>query len=467
MRAFRISALLLALFLVLAACTNAEVSEGEDADTADLTSTADPEAEVTTEPDAEADTEEPASEPTQTEDGANEESETTEEPSDAPAGDAEKIVIGSIHPLTGGLALDGNQMDNAINMAVDRINADGGIQSLGGAQLRVSSADSQGDPAVGQTEAQRMIEEGAAAIIGAFQSAVTINIATLAERSQVPLVIDVAVADEIIQEGSQYTFRIQPNATSMGVNAAQYLADFIEQSGEELSTIAYLHQDDAFGNSVYDAFASEAEGLGLEIVENIPYNAFEVSNLTTEMARVDASGADILINTGYYNDGVLVSRDALAAQPGVRVLMGVAQAAFDEPQFPEDVPDGSEYVLGSNYHPDATSERVNQLRDDFETEFGETMRSGAVFAYQAVELIADALERGASADPTAVRDALAETSFDDPLLAFAGPIEFDETGENVNAIPIVMQVRDGAPVQVWPEEFAEEELEFPRVPWEE
>lgn len=384
-----------------------------------------------------------------------------------PSGEVDEIIIGSIHPLTGGLALDGNQMDNAIELAVEHINDAGGIESLGGAQLSVLSADSQGDPAVGQTEAQRMIDEGAVAIVGAFQSAVTINIATLAERSQVPLVIDVAVADEIIQEGSQYTFRIQPNGSAMGVNAAQYLAAFIEQSGEDLSTIAYLHQDDAFGNSVFEAFAAEAETLGLEIVERIPYNAFEISNLTTEMARVDASGADILINTGYYNDGVLVARDALAVQPGIQVLMGVAQAAFDEPQFPVDVPDGSELVLGTNYHPDATNPRVVELRDEFQERYGEEMRSGAMFSYQAVELIADALERAGSSDRTAVRDALSETSFADPLLAFAGPIEFDETGENVNAIPIVMQVHDGAPLQVWPEEFAETELVFPALPWEE
>jgi branched-chain amino acid transport system substrate-binding protein len=384
-----------------------------------------------------------------------------------PAGDAEEILIGSIHPLTGGLALDGNQMDNAAQMAVEHINAAGGIESLGGAQLRLLSADSQGDPAVGQTEAQRMIDEGAVALIGTFQSAVTVNVATLAERSQVPLVIDVAVADEIIQEGSQYTFRIQPNSSAMGINAAQYLAEFIEQSGEDLSTIAYLHQDDAFGNSVLAAFAAEAETLGLEIVEDIPYNAFEVSDLTTEMARVDASGADILINTGYYNDGVLVAESALATQPGVRVVMGVAQAAFDEPQFPVAVPDGSEYLLGSNYHPDATKPRVGELRAEFEETYGEAMRTSAVFSYQAIELIADALERAGSSDRTALRDALSETSFADPLLAFAGPIEFDETGENVNAIPIVMQVQGGAPLQVWPEEFAEAELVFPRVPWEE
>ncbi len=454
MRVFRIASLFLALLLLVVACSDPEVSEGDDA-TADPTAAAEEEEPEETEaPEA---TEEPADEATD---------EATDEAAEEPAGDVEEILIGSVHPLTGGVALDGNQMDNAVKMAVDRINAEGGIAALGGAQLRVLSADSQGDPAIGQTEAQRMIDEGAVALIGAFQSAVTINIATLAERSQVPLVIDVAVADEIIQEGSQYTFRIQPNASSMGVNAAQYLAEFIEQSGEDLGRVAYLYQDDAFGNSVREAFAAEAETLGIEIVEAIPYNAFEVSNLSTEMARVDASGADILVNTGYYNDGVLVARDALAAQPGVRVLVGVAQAAFDEPQFPEDVPDGSEYVLGINYHPDATSDRVNEIRAAFEEEFGETMRSGAVFSYQAVELIADALERAGSADPTALRDALSDSSFADPLLAFDGPIEFDETGENINAVPIVMQVHDGAPLQVWPEQFAETELVFPRVPWE-
>lgn len=427
MGSLRISALLLSLFMLIAACTGAEVTEGED----------------------------PA------EGGPSPADEAAE------AGDdAETILIGSIHPLTGGLALDGNQMDDAAQMAVEAINGEGGIESLGGAQLEVISADSQGEPDVGQTEAQRMIDQGAVALVGAFQTAVTINIATLAERSQVPLVIDVAVADEIIQEGSQFTFRIQPNSTAMGVNAAQYLAEFVEQSGEELSTVAYLHQEDAFGTSVFNAFRDEAESLGMQIVEAIPYNAFEVSDLTTEMARVDASGADVLVNTGYYNDGVLVGRDALASRPGVEVIMGVAQAAFDEPQFPEDVPDGSEYVLGSNYHWDATSDRVLQLREDFEAEFGEPMRTGAVFSYQAVELIADALERAGSADPVDVRDALSETSYDDPLLAFAGPIEFDERGENVNAIPIVMQVHDGVPRQVWPEQFAEVDLVFPAVPWE-
>ncbi len=80
------------------------------------------------------------------------------------------------------------------------------------------------------------------------------------------------------------------------------------------------------------------------------------------------------------------------------------------------------------------------------------MRTGAVLAYQAMYLIADAVERAGSGDPGAVRDALAASDYADHILPYPGPIQFDETGENINASPVVMQVQDGAIVQVWPPE---------------
>ena len=95
------------------------------------------------------------------------------------------------------------------------------------------------------------------------------------------------------------------------------------------------------------------------------------------------------------------------------------------------------------------------VREKFEAEYGEEMRTSAVLAYQAVYIIADAIARAGSADPAAIRDALAETDYADHILPYLGPIQFDETGENVNASPVVMQVQDGAIYQVWPPELAE------------
>lgn len=104
---------------------------------------------------------------------------TEETAPEAPA-EGETIKIGGIHPLTGGLAADGTQMDNAIRMAIDELNAAGGV--LDGRMFAYLSADSTGSAEVGQTEAERLANEGAAALICCFQSAVTANVAALAER---------------------------------------------------------------------------------------------------------------------------------------------------------------------------------------------------------------------------------------------------------------------------------------------
>jgi len=392
--------------------------------------------------------------------------EPTPAPAPAPEEPGDPIAIGALHPLTGGLAQDGIAMDEAAQMAVDDINAAGGIKSLAGTELTLISADSQGSPDVGATEAQRMIDEGVVAIIGAYQSAVSINVAALAERSGVPFVIDVTVADAVITDESRYTFRIQPNATDNGVFGVQALVEMAELAGVEISTVAHLYDQSGFGTSIHDALAAEAEVLGIEIVEKITYNPFDVSDLTTELARVEASGADALINTGYYGDGVLVARGLNEVRPdNLKVVFGVASGAFDVDEFPSDVDGAGEYFFNSNYHYDATSARVQDIRARYEERFGKPMRTAGVLAYQAIEVIAQGLESAGSADRDALRDGISGVVIDDPLVATSGPIQFDESGENINARPIVMQVLDGNIRQVYPVNFKEADFVFGQVPW--
>ena len=111
-------------------------------------------------------------------------------------------------------------------MAIEQINESGMLEGI---TLELVSADSTGSADVGQEEAVRLIEEeGVSAIIGAFQSAVTANVATVAARDGVPLVVSVAAAPSVVEQGrdadeNQWAFRIQPNADVMGTYAAQYL----------------------------------------------------------------------------------------------------------------------------------------------------------------------------------------------------------------------------------------------------
>jgi branched-chain amino acid transport system substrate-binding protein len=443
--------LLAALMLVLAACADSTQQQVEEA--------ADQVQEAAEE--VAADAEEVAAEvqATAEEVAADVEEAVAEE-------DMGPILIGGIHPLTGGLAADGIQMDNAIQMAIAELNAAGGV--LDGVQFEYLSSDSTGAADVGQTEAERLIGEGAAALICCFQSAVTSNVAAIAERDGVPLVIDVAVADAILDQGYAYTFRLQPNATSMGVNGAQFLAELAENSGEEISSVVYLYEGTTgFGDSVRAAFVEKADALGIEVLEEIGYAPFEVTDLTTEMTRINSLEPDALVVTGYYNDGLLAARNAEEVGLNVKVVYGVAQGTYDQPQFVADAGDLAECFYDTNYHWDASDPAAAAVRDSFQEEYGEEMRTSAVLAYQAMYIIADAVERAGSTDPAAIRDALAETNYADHILPYSGAISFDETGETVVAAPVVMQVQDGAVSQVWPTDLAESEPIFPCVSWDE
>lgn len=375
--------------------------------------------------------------------------------------DAVVVKIGGIHPLTGGLAGDGIQMDNAIQMAIDEINES---DMLEGFVLEYVGADSTGSAETGQTEAERLVgEEGVAAIICCFQSAVTANVATIAVREGVPLVIDVAAATNITEigrteDGEQWVFRIQPNAKAMGQYGAQFLREIAEAYGVEINTVAYLHEGVTdYGLSVYTAFEEAAGEYDIEVAEAIGYEFG--ADYTTEVTLANALGVDAVLVTGYYGDGLTIAQNMEDVALDVPLVYGVAQGTYDQEQFVADAGDLAECFFDSNYHWDASNEEALEVRERFEEEFEEPMRSAAILSYQATYVIADAIARAESGDPADIQAALLETEYEDHILPNPGPIMFED-GENVNAVPVVMQVQDGAVVQVWPEDVAEAE---PRI----
>lgn len=376
-------------------------------------------------------------------------------------GSPDQIVIGSIHPLTGSLAGVGQLMDDGAKMAVDDINADGGIDALGGAELVLSSGDSKGEAETGQSEAQRLIDEGAVALVGTYQSDVTLNVASVAERSKVPLVIDVAVDDSILEQDYQYSFRIQPNATSMGQDGADRLKEIAEQNGQTVDSVSYIHEDGSFGSSVFKAFKAQAEKDGIDVVKEVTYSLANFSDATTQVREAAAADPDVIVGTGYYPDQLLVAKAVHALNPDIQALYGVANGAFDDENFPKDAGAAGAGVLSANYHYNAASDRTQDIRKRFEEKYDSPMQTASVLSYQAVAVIAQALEEADSADPADLREAISDISVEDPLLAFDGPIEFDETGQNTNATVVVMQVQDEAVEQVAPEQFATTKAVYP------
>ena len=382
--------------------------------------------------------------------------------SGAGGGSGDTIKIASLHPLSGAAAADGQQMDNGAKLAIEAINAAGGIKALDGAKLQLVSADTQGKPEVGQSEAQRLIQEGAVGIVGTYQSAVRANVATVAERNKVPFVIDVSSADSILNQGYKYTFRVQPSASVIGQEGAQYLFDVSKAAGKPVKKVAFLHEQGPFGTGVRDAFTKKANELGFSVGPAISYDAASASDLTTQVTQVKASGADALAVAGYYRDGVLVAKAVASVKPPVNAVYGVANGAFDLPQFPKEVGAAGEGYFDANYHANYTKQPTKDLAAQYKQKHNDDIRTGAVLAYDSVRVIADALERAKSAEPAKVRDAIVQTSLES-LMAQSGPIAFDEKGENKGAIPILMQVQKGTVNQVWPKELAQSEPLYPAL----
>jgi branched-chain amino acid transport system substrate-binding protein len=125
----------------------------------------------------------------------------------------------------------------------------------------------------------------------------------------------------------------------------------------------------------------------------------------------------------------------------------------------------SEGYYDSNYHFDMTTPDMQKLAALYQKRYGEEIRTGAVLAYDSVRVIASSLEAAGDTDPSAVRDAISQGNFD-TLIAGNGPITFTKTGENENAVPILMQVQNGEVTQVHPGEFAQAKPMYPAPPAE-
>lgn len=376
---------------------------------------------------------------------------------------ARELKVGHIHPLSGFLAFDGGLVVNGLTLAVEEINAAGGIKSMGGAKLTLVGGDSQGKVEVGMAESERLIREGVVALMGPYQSPVAYAVSQLAEKERTPFVITIAVADNVTERGFEYTFRVQPNARAMTVRSLDHLGDLAKATGVTVKTIAMLHEDGLFGTSVAAHVERHAKNLGMDLVLKVGYNV-RTPDVTTEITKVKAARPDLVVVTGYFGDGLLIARTATEARLETKAVMGIANGGFSNPKFLADQPQLADLIMDGNYWHNPRSERAKRVMEAYQKRFNASMSSHSVQSYSATMVLRDALERAGSPDRAKIREALAKTNLGDHILP-QGPIQFDKTGENVNAQPVLLQNQGGKTLVVGPAQFAEAKAVFPVPRW--
>lgn len=375
-----------------------------------------------------------------------------------------EILIGSVQPVTGPLADIGIACRRGNQMAVDEINAKGGIKSMGGAKLKLLLGDSEAKEEVGRMEAERLIKEGAVCIVGPFMSGIAMAIATLCEARGIPFVIDIAAADAITQRGYKYTFRCFPTTSTFIRNMGEYLSQIVREKRVTIRKIAVTNTGDLFGRVQGKAWIDYIKDKKLpfeaEVVEHIEYPV-GVADLSAEVAKIKAAKPDILCPVTRPGDAKILVRELFKQRVELLGIASPGAPGFYEPEFIRDMGKLADYILNNVPWVNPRSPKFKEINERFAKLYpGKYVDTNSGYAYLGVMVIADALERAKSTKPEDLLEALRKTNYrENPMVG--GPVQFAANGDNLNAASAMIQVLKGEVKVVLPKEAAEADYIFP------
>lgn len=375
----------------------------------------------------------------------------------APAASAQEgVAVGIITSQTGRFATFGRMQLAGYQVALEEINAAGGVK---GHPLRLIIEDDTSNQNAALSAAERLINAGVPMILGTYSSGISKPLAAYAARQRVPLIVSGSAADEITRPGSPWVFRAKTNATSYAISLLN-LADSL--GGME--TMAILHGSGAFETSVADAAERIAQERGYRVVGRDVYDR-GLTDFRPILNRFRSLQPDMVFMVSYEEDSVAIMRQAKEVNLTPKMFAGGA-AGFALDTFIQGAGDAAEYVFSAtSWTPSVAYPGAQELyRRLVEALRGEEPSYHAAEAYMALMVAADALTRADSLEPNAVREALRATQ----LQTAAGPVTFEDYDGFVNQNPLEMvveQVQDGRFVTVYPFEIAAGTSRFPTPAW--
>ncbi len=366
------------------------------------------------------------------------------------------VKVGILHPVTGAVAHSGQQCREGALMAIEDINK-AGIRSLGGAKLEVVLGDAQSTPQAGTAEVEKMNEAGCSAIVGAYASAICLATTQAAAKYGLPHVVDVGVADQIVERGLKNTFRFGPGYRTCAQIAVNNLHVLNTAAGKPARTVMIIHEESLFGTGTANLLAKELPGYGYEVKEIIKH-ANPTRDFNNIVLRMKAVNPDIVIPANYYNEYALLVRTMQQQKVTPKAIYSVLGGAASSYKFLKEFPEAANGIIDCNHWFNPKDKRAHELKK--RTEAKGLFYSYEVFnTYTAVRLLADAIDRAKSADREAITAALAASTFSDHFMPY-GPTKF-ENGQNTGAQPLMTQVIKGDIRVIVPREYREADPIFP------
>ena len=372
----------------------------------------------------------------------------------------EPIRIGAAMALTGDFSPDTKLVRDGYEFAVNRINEMGGVNVGGEVRpLELVIRDDGSDREVSARLLEQLIaEEEFDLLLAPWGSGNTNAVAPINERYGRPMIAPLAASDAIWEQGYEFLFGMLP----LGSDNERPMVQMAQELGAE--RIALITTDDLFPGLAHEGAVDEAEQLGLEIVVNEIYPPVTV-DVGPLITRLQEAEPDFVIAPVDVADAIVLIRQM--KERGYRPPGLALSGATFVPDFLDNVGTDAEGLFGIvHWFPtlpwsDEIFGTAEQYGQDFEAEYGYSATHDNAAASAAVEVLKLAVEAAGSLDQTAVRDALREID----LQTFFGPVNFDDTtGRNIG-LEYPVQIQDGAPVIVYPEEAASADPVYPIEDW--
>jgi len=367
------------------------------------------------------------------------------------------VKIGILQPMTGIFAFDGALGKLGVDLAVEKINAQGGIRALGGAPLEIVFADVRSSPETAVQEVESLNRAQVCAIIGGFASPICLAASQAASRYDIPYLVDVGTSEQIVQRGLTNTFRFSPGFAMSAQFAIDSLARMNNAAGRPAKTIVLVHEDGLFGSGLAKLMASELPKHGFEILESVahPTPARDMSNVAL---RIRSLKPDLIIPSSYYGETVLFMRTLLQQRVRAKGIYAVLNGAASNLRFVREFPQAAENLMDCNHWHDPRKPEALALRKQVQ-DSGKDWAYNVALNYSNVLLLADAIERAASTRRTDIITAMAQSTFDGHILPY-GPTRF-VNGQNQGAAPVITQVQSGDIRVIYPETFADAKPNYP------
>jgi branched-chain amino acid transport system substrate-binding protein len=387
---------------------------------------------------------------------------------------AETVKIGAPYPLTGGAASAGMAVKQAIEVAVDIINtphpelgglplaAGSGLPNLGGRKVEVLFADHQGNPAVAQSEALRLItQDKVAALTGCYQSSCTLTASAIAERYGVPFLAGESSAPSLTERGFKWLFRTTPVGSDFGAAYASFLAER-KAAGFKVEKIALVNENTEYGTSTANAIMGAMAAKGLKVDTQIAYNA-NASDVSAQVLQLKAAAPDAVIFVSYTSDAILFTKTMHTLGWKPPILIG-DDSGFSDHAYIESVGDLAQGLVDRSCYdkgkPGSAPFVVNEL---FKKHTGHELDDTSARGMQGFLALMEAINRAGSVEPAKVQAALRSQDLKpEQLMIGYNGIKYDAKGQNALAGTLLVQLEGKDYVAVWP---ARDAVRAPALPF--